>query len=203
MSNFKFNAISIGVTGGIACGKSEVGQVLETMGFSVCDTDRIAHDLMKKGTPAYDQIIDHFGEKILSDGGEINRKDLGKIIFGNLEQRIFLNNVVHPAVRIFLEEWLLEKKQLGQPAAALVPLLFESGMEDLKWDAVVCVSSDESDVLNRLKKRGLNKKEAEKRVHAQLSLVEKENQSDFVIQNKKTLSELDLVTRKTVQTIAG
>lgn len=203
MSEIKRNAIVIGVTGGIACGKSEVGRILEAMGFAVCDTDRIAHDLMRKGTIVYDQIVTHFGEKIVSNTGEIIRPTLGKIVFDDPAQRTVLNGLVHPAVRCFLKEWMQQQKTRGQHAAALVPLLFESGMQNLEWDAVVCVSSDEADVFHRLEKRGLKKDEAEKRFHSQLPLAEKEKLADVVIPNVGTLSELELVTRKTVQAIAG
>ena len=73
MSSFKGNAIVIGVTGGIACGKSEVGRILKEMGFSVCDADRVAHDLMKAGTSVNRQIADYFGTSVVTDAGEISR----------------------------------------------------------------------------------------------------------------------------------
>ena len=201
MSDIKRNVIVIGVTGGIACGKSEVGRILEELNFVVCDADRLAHKLMSKGTAVYRRVVDQFGPKILLDEEEISRPILGKIIFDSPEQRAILNGLVHPAVRDALTKWIKEKRSLGQHAAVLIPLLYESGMEDLDLDAVICVSSSETDIFQRLKNRGLNREEAEKRVHSQLPLVEKEKQADYVVPNEGTLGELELATRKTVQAI--
>jgi dephospho-CoA kinase len=203
MPDYKPNAIVIGVTGGIACGKTEVGRILEKMGFLVCDADSIAHELMKKGTPVYRQIVDFFGENILTDEGEVFRPALGKIVFDNPEQRDVLNRLVHPAVRNFITDWIEKKRSAGQQAAVLLPLLFESGMQDLDWDAVICVSSSEDAVFQRLENRGLNSEEAEKRIRSQMPLVEKERLADYVVSNDGTLGELELATRKIVQVIVG
>lgn len=203
MSNNKRNRVVLGVTGGIACGKSEVGRILGEMGFAVCDADRVAHDLMKKGTPVFSQVVDRFGTHILSDDGEISRSILGETVFEDPAQRETLNRLVHPAVRESLERWILRKRNAGENTAILVPLLFESGMQDLDWDAVVCVSSCEEDIFQRLEKRGLTREEAEKRIHSQMPLAEKEKLADHVVPNSGTLGELELATRKTVEAIVG
>ncbi len=134
MLNKGLNVVAVGVTGGIACGKSEVGRILDNMGFAVCDADRIAHDLMEKGTPVFSQVVDHFGTSILAENGEISRPILGKIVFENPAQREVLNGLVHPAVRESLAGWIDQMRSEGQRSAVLVPLLFESGMQDLDWD---------------------------------------------------------------------
>ena len=203
MSNNERNIIVLGVTGGIACGKNEVGRILGEMGFAVCDADRVAHDLMKKGTPGFLKILDHFGTRILSDKGEISRPALGTIVFEDPEQRKILNKLVHPAVRETLERWVDAMRSEGKPSAVLIPLLFESGMQDLDWDAVICVSSREADVFQRLEKRGLSRAEAEKRVHSQMPLAEKEKRAEYVVPNEGTLAELELATRRTVKAIVG
>ncbi len=203
MSNNKRNVVVLGVTGGIACGKSEVGRILGEMGFSVCDADRVAHDLMKKGTPVFRQVVNHFGTRILTDEGEISRLNLGKIVFEDPEQRKVLNDLVHPTVREALAKWIDKMRSEGQSSAGLIPLLFESGMQNLEWDAVVCVSSRETDVFQRLEKRGLSREEAEKRVRSQMPLAEKEKLADYVVPNHGTLGELELVARKTVEAIVG
>lgn len=201
MSENERNVIILGVTGGIACGKSEVGRILNDMGFAVCDADRVAHDLMKKGTPVFTQVVDHFGVKVLLNKGEISRPELGAIIFKDPAQREILNQIVHPAVRETLEQWIFEKQKTGKNAAVLIPLLFESGMQNLGWDAVLCVSSHKKDVFQRLEKRGLNRDEAEKRVCSQMPLSKKETLADYVVPNVGTRGELELATRKIVQAI--
>ena len=203
MSNNKRNIVVLGVTGGIACGKSEVGRILGEMGFGVCDADRVAHDLMKKGTPVFSQVVKHFDTCILSDNGEISRSILGETVFENPAQREALNRLVHPVVRENLEHWISEKRSAGKNAAVLIPLLFESGMQDLDWDAVICVSSCEEDVFHRLERRGLTREEAEKRIHSQMPLAEKEKLADHIVPNHGTLGELELATRKTVDAIVG
>ena len=203
MADLKPNSIVIGVTGGIACGKSEVGRILSGMGFVVSDADGLAHELMRKGTSVFDRIINYFGDKILSDQGEISRPILGRIIFNNPEKREALNRLVHPAVREIVIEWIKEKRSLGQNAAVLIPLLYESGMQDLEWNSILCVSSSEDDVFRRLEKRGMSREEAETRIHSQLALAEKEKLADYIVPNNGTLGELELAVRKTVQAIVG
>ena len=150
MSNKGRKVVVLGVTGGIACGKSEVGRILNEMGYAVCDADRVAHELMKKGTPVFDQVVDRFGTQILADDGEIFRPILGELVFKDPAEREALNGLVHPAVRESLDQWISGKRGAWENAAVLIPLLFESGMQDLEWDAVLCVSSHETDVFQRL-----------------------------------------------------
>jgi len=182
-------SLVLGITGGIACGKSEAGRILEKMGFAVCDADRVAHRLMGKGTPVFRQVVDRFGTRILSDDGEISRPILGDIVFGNPAQRKTLDGLVHPAVEEELRSWIAGKRQGEQDAAVLLPLLFESGMESLDWDGVVCVSSSAEQVFQRLEKRGLDRGEAELRVASQMPLEEKERRADWVVPNLGTLEE--------------
>jgi dephospho-CoA kinase len=189
----------LGITGGIACGKSEVGSILENMGFAVCDTDRVAHGLMRSGTPVYRSIVDVFGEQVLSDDGEISREYLGRIVFEDPGQLSALNRLVHPAVRDKLESWMAERRKHGENAAAQIPLLFESGMQELDWDGIICVSSLETEVIKRLAQRGLQEQEVRRRIAAQMLLSKKEDLSDCVIHNDGTLQELERTTRMTVE----
>lgn len=203
MSNNNRNGFVIGITGGIACGKSEVGRILENMGFAILDTDVLAHGLMRKGSPVHQEIVARFGEHILSDDGEIFRPVLGKIVFDDLEKRALLNRLVHPAVRSELDQWIGERRSGGQRAAGLVPLLFESAMQDLDWDATICVSSREPLVVQRLEERGLDSTEARQRINAQMPLADKEALADAVIRNNGTRRELELAVRETVEAMMG
>ena len=198
MSDLNRNAIVVGVTGGIACGKSEVGRILEKMGFSLCDADKVAHDLMTPGMAAYEAVLKHFGADILQENGEISRPVLGRIVFEDPEQRTVLNSLVHPVIRNELAQWISDKRSKQQNAAVQIPLLYESGMESLDWDAVVCVSSSEELMLERLKGRGLSHDEALQRIASQLPVVEKEKRADAVIHNQGTLEELEQATRQAV-----
>ncbi|MDF7800645.1 dephospho-CoA kinase [Pontiellaceae bacterium B1224] len=201
MSDFKPKATILGITGGIACGKSEVGRILDEMNFKVCDADRVAHTLMGKGSAVFKRVVALFGEQILSEDGKISRPVLGKIVFEDPQRLTQLNALVHPAVRQALATWIEKMRSEKKNAAVLLPLLFESGMKDLDWDAVVCVSSPENKVFQRLEKRGLSHDEAEQRVCSQMPLAEKERLANQIIPNIGTLEELKLAVRKTVDAI--
>ncbi len=203
MSQPDGNSIVIGLTGGIACGKSEVGTILERMGFSVCDADRVAHELMTVGQPVYQQVVDYFGKYILTEQGEISRPALAAIVFENPEQREVLNRIVHPVIKKYLLERITQYRSDGKNAAVLIPLLYESGMQDLGWDSVVCVSSNQDAVFQRLENRGLNKVEAKQRIGSQMPLAEKESLADYVVSNTGTLVELKLAVHNVVKAIAG
>lgn len=201
MSDIKPKAKILGITGGIACGKSEVGRILEEIGFKVYDADHLAHALMRKGSAVYQNIVDLFGEQILTEKGEISRPVLGGIVFKDPQRLAQLNALVHPAVRKDITLWIEKMRKEEQCAAVLLPLLYESGMQDLQWDAVVCVFCTEKIVFQRLEKRGQAKEEAERRIHSQMPLAEKELLADYIISNIGTLEELRLATRKTVEAI--
>jgi dephospho-CoA kinase len=203
MSDMRRNVYVLGVTGGIGCGKSEVGRILEEMGFAVCDADVAAHDLMKKGSPVFQQVIEHFGPAILGGDGEIDRLCLGRAVFGHPGKLTMLNRLVHPAVRVFVREWIAEQRKGAADGAVLIPLLFESEMDTLDWDAVLCVSSRHQDAVQRLEQRGLSREEAELRIKSQMPLPEKEKRADFVVPNNGTLEDLERMTRDTVKAITG
>lgn len=182
-------AIILGVTGGIACGKTETGRILSADGFKVLDSDFLAHELMGKGRPVYEQVVEHFGRAILAENEEINRTKLGQIVFADPQERAVLNRLVHPSVLKNAHEWIEACREAQEDAAVLVPLLFESGWTR-GWDAVICVTAPEEQVFQRLENRGFSKEEAVKRIEAQMSLIEKAALADFVIANDGTLESL-------------
>lgn len=130
----------IGLTGGIASGKSTVANMLIEKGITVIDADIIAKQAVEKGMPAYRQIIDEFGEDILLSNGDIDRKKLGALVFTNEQKRLALNAIVHPAVR---QEMLKRRDEAVANREAFVvldiPLLFESKLESLV-DKIIVVS---------------------------------------------------------------
>ncbi|MFA7257184.1 MAG: dephospho-CoA kinase [Kiritimatiellales bacterium] len=183
------HAIILGITGGIACGKTETGRILSAEGFKVLDCDFLAHELMGKGRAVYAKVVEHFGSAILADDGEIDRSALGKRVFDDPQAREALNRLVHPAVIEAAKDWIKECREAQEDAAVLVPLLFETGWTE-GWDAVICVTAPEEQVFQWLGKRGLSRDDARKRIAAQMPLTEKEARAGFVIQNDGTLETL-------------
>ena len=175
--------------------------ILSTTLTFLFNQQAMADDLMKKGTLVYQQIVEHFGARTLSADHEISRPLLGEIVFNNPTECEALNRLIHPGVRAALERWIAGKQQQNNNSAILVPLLFESGMETLDCDAIICVSSSERQMLYRLKERGLTGMNARRRMDAQMPLKEKEKRSDYVVLNEGTLEELEQSTRATVNRI--
>ncbi|MCM3354153.1 dephospho-CoA kinase [Bacillus halotolerans] len=180
----------IGLTGGIASGKSTVANMLIDKGITVIDADIIAKQAVEKGMPAYRQIIDEFGEDILLENGDIDRRKLGALVFTNEQKRLALNSIVHPAVR---EEMLKRRNEsiANQETFVVldIPLLFESKLESLV-DKIIVVSVTKELQLERLTKRNqLTEEEALSRIRSQIPLEEKVSRADNVIDNSRTLEE--------------
>ncbi|MFO3787251.1 dephospho-CoA kinase [Bacillus mojavensis] len=180
----------IGLTGGIASGKSTVANMLIDKGITVIDADIIAKQAVEKGMPAYRQIIDEFGEDILLENGDIDRRKLGAMVFTNEQKRLALNSIVHPAVR---EEMLKRRDEsiANQETFVVldIPLLFESKLESL-IDKIIVVSVTKELQLERLIKRNqLTEEEALSRIRSQMPLEEKVSRADNVIDNSGTLEE--------------
>lgn len=180
----------IGLTGGIASGKSTVANMLIDKGITVIDADIIAKQAVEKGMLAYRQIIDEFGEDILLENGDIDRRKLGALVFTNEQKRLALNSIVHPAVR---EEMLKRRDEsiANQETFVVldIPLLFESKLESLV-DKIIVVSVTKELQLERLTKRNqLTEEEALSRIRSQIPLEEKVSRADNVIDNSGTLEE--------------
>lgn len=183
-------AVIIGLTGGIASGKSTVSNMLKDLGIPVIDADEEARLAVEKGEKAYDQIVEYFGEDILHADGTINRPKLGSIIFPNEQKRKVLNSIVHPAVRqnmLRKQEQYLEE---GHKFVVLdIPLLFESKLTHLV-DKIILVFVNEQTQLARLMARNnFTEVEANERIASQLPLREKLQWADQVIDNNGTIEE--------------
>ena len=177
--------ITVGLTGGIATGKSTVAQILKQAGARVIDADRIAREVVKAGRPAWQEIVDHFGKKGLLPGGQIDREGLGDIIFNHADQKTVLNRIVHP--RVF-EAMGAEIDHIAETAPGCVvivdiPLLFETGRHrDLAEIIVVYVP--ESVQLRRLMARdGLSRRNALARIRSQMPIEEKKKHASLIIDN--------------------
>lgn len=189
----------IGLTGGIASGKSTVGQVIEKAGFSVVDADQLAREVLKTGPKAHNEIVAAFGQDVATVHGEIDRAKLGQIVFADKEKLRQLEGILHPRIRDLALQRKAELESKGvKTAFYMVPLLFEKNMQD-QFDEIVVVSCPEEIQKERLIKRdGLSDIEAKQRLAAQLPLAEKIRQADHVIENSGTKEELEEKVRELV-----
>ncbi len=180
-----------GLTGGIASGKSTVAAVLAAAGAQLIDADRIARELVRQGTPAYQQILAHFGRSILGSGGELDRRRLGALVFSDPQEKRVLEEIVHPGVRTETAQRLEAIRQAVPDAVVIldVPLLFEAGMaHDL--DALIVVYVPEWLQIERLIARDhLTPAEALARIRAQMPLEQKRARATHVIDNSGTIEQ--------------
>jgi dephospho-CoA kinase len=165
---------AIGLTGGIACGKSTLAEGLRARGWHVIDTDRIAHEVMLPGAEVWKNVVDVFGSSILQPDQSIDRKVLGRLVFADPLLRAKLNEITHPAIR---SVWQREREERARThpthfLAVMIPLLFECELEQM-FPAVWCVGASRAVQLHRLKARGLSETEAAQRLASQMPVAEK------------------------------
>lgn len=192
----------VALTGGIACGKSAVGRCLRDLGAAVLDTDAVAHALLRRGTPVYRRVVRRFGRSVQNPDGSINRRALGRRVFADAAARRALNGWMHPAVLRRVAKWRAAQRRRGRDAVVLVPLLFEAGA-GRGWDTVICVAAPRAAVQERLRARGLTRREAEQRIRAQWPLREKMKRSDVVLCNDRSLAALRQRTRRIWQQLSN
>lgn len=178
----------LGLTGGIGCGKSTVGKLLEKRGFRRIDCDEVVHDLLESDSGVVGRVVERFGEGILYATGKIVRQRLGKIVFGDRQALLDLEAILHPETS---KRWgaMIEEEPNGDWVVE-IPLLFEKNLEN-KVDLTVCVFSDLSSQLSRLERKGMNRHQAMARVEAQIPLNEKAEKADFTLLNDGSLEFLE------------
>ncbi|GIN86845.1 dephospho-CoA kinase [Heyndrickxia sporothermodurans] len=194
-------AMIVGLTGGIASGKSTVSKMLKQKGYTIIDADIAAREVVNIGEDAYFQIIKDFGEDILLEDRSLDRKKLGSIVFHNRDKRLLLNNIVHPAVR----KYMLTKKDEAinggkQTVIMDIPLLFESQLTYMV-DRTILVYVEPPIQLARLMERNqLSKEDALARIQSQMPLDEKVKLADAVINNNTELNntkyQLETIIKK-------
>jgi len=179
----------VGLTGGIATGKSTVTQMLREMGAYVLDADVWARKVVEPQSEGLREIVDNFGTEVLMPDETLNRAALARIIFHNPSQRAVLNNITHPKIRSGMKRETVEflKSHPGEPVVWDVPLLFEGETRHLV-DAIVLVYASENIQLDRLMQRdGLNEAEARARIAAQMPIEEKKNLADYIVDNSQSI----------------
>jgi dephospho-CoA kinase len=205
INNFNINQFPIrrlAITGGIACGKSVVAGIMSQRGIAICDSDLLAHEIIKKGTDVYSRILMAFGNGVLGPDAEIDRKVLGSLVFGDEGKLKLLNSIVHPAVKAMWCRWLDGCGAENKIAAVVVPLLFEAGFEK-GWDDIICVASFMDIQTGRLMARGFSKEEAHARIYSQMRMDDKCIRSDYVIMNNFDLRLLGMQVNRIMDMILG
>ena len=181
----------IGLTGGIASGKSTVGRWLAAAGIPVVDADALARDAVAPGSPALAAVVERFGKDLLLHTGELNRAALGEIVFHDADERTALNAIMHPAIAALAQQRLSGLASSGVPWAVYeVPLLFENNLEGM-FDVVVLVAAREEDQVRRVLRRdGLDIAKARARLAAQMPLDDKRRRATVIIENDADLATL-------------
>lgn len=183
--------LQVGLTGGIASGKSTVARMFREKGAIIFDFDELAHFTEEPDRPGWKAIVDGFGTDILNRDRSINRETFGAMVFGDKEKLAKLNRIIHPAI---FEEW--EKRVQAvlskNPQAIMIsdiPLLFETGIQHW-FEVVILVYISSENQIHRLTKRnGYSQEEAGIRLNSQMSIDEKVSRADFVIHNEGSIQE--------------
>lgn len=186
-------ALIIGLTGGIATGKSTVANMFKDYGIPVVDTDKISFDLLQKGTSSYDEVVALFGDEILFSNGDINRKKLGSDIFNDDHKRMGLNNIIHPKIKSITFSEVKKHEELGAPIIVIdVPLLFEVDGKKQIDKSIVVYTSPEIQIERLMNRDSIDKEYALQKIASQIPINEKVKLADYVIDN----SESVLATKK-------
>jgi dephospho-CoA kinase len=183
--------LTVALTGGIACGKSVVAGILRDKGCYVHDADRTAHELMAPGGAAYRPVVERFGKGILADGGPIDRKKLGAVVFADAAARAALDAIVHPLVLQTTRRLVADVEASGRYALFVTEaaLTVEAGFVSY-YDRVVVVICDEETRVQRLMARdGIGRDEALRKIGAQMTQTEKAGRANYVIDTSGTLAE--------------
>lgn len=189
--------IIVGITGGIACGKTTVSELLAEKGAIPINADEIGHQLLKADSPVIDDLVNAFGREILEESGDVSRKKLGAIVFEDKSARERLNAILHPLI-IQRSRSRARQLVLEDPSCVVLldaPLLIEAGAYD-SVDLIVVVSASPETQLQRILERShaqnhpLTESEAQARIDSQMPISEKVKYADVVIENDGTPEEL-------------
>lgn len=190
--------LTIGLTGGIGSGKSEVADILRELGAQVIDADLVGHETYRRGEPAWDQVVEAFGSGVVGQDGEIDRGRLGRIVFGDPGSLKRLTDIVWPRIREGLEKRITRERDNGDTTVLVVEaaVLFEAGWDRL-FDEIWVVTAPEADVLERLE-RQRNQKPAQTRarLRAQMTNEEREQRADVTVRNDEDRAALAATVRQ-------
>ena len=191
----------IGITGGIATGKSNVCQVIHELGYPIISCDEITNRNYQIGGKIYNVVLERFGNEYLLDDGNIDRKKLGKLIFNNESAKILLNSITHPIIK---DELLKEIEKYNEGLIFVeIPLLYEAKFESI-CDSVICVFLSQKYQVERLMQRdGIDEDFALKKIHSQMDLYMKKSLADYVVNSKGKFDETRLQVIDIINKIKG
>ena len=188
--------IRVALTGNIASGKSFVQKVIEMSGFDVLDTDKVGHGLLSSKNS---ELMKAFGDENVFDGdGNFDREKLGELVFNSPEKLNLLNSIIHPQIRKEIEEYFEQQKDVPFVFVA-IPLLFETGMEDLFDKIIIVYAEDEIRLKRLIARNGYSEDYAKKRMFSQIPQEEKFAFVDYIIDNNGSEEELFDATRKVLE----
>jgi dephospho-CoA kinase len=185
--------MNIGLTGGIACGKSTVSAMLVRRGAILIDADQIAREVVEPGSPVLARVAERFGQDILLPDGRLHRKKLGERIFGDDAARKDLESLLHPPIRAIMKERMRENESHYPDKLVVVdvPLLYESGLEWMFEQVLVVYVPRELQLKRLMARDGLTTEQAERRLQAQMPIERKRDKADVVIDNSGTPAETE------------
>ena len=191
----------LGLTGGIATGKSTVSRILRQLGAYVIDADRVAHQVTEPGTPGFLKVVERFGDEVVTPEGTLDRKALGRIVFSDREALAGLNSIVHPLVIDEIHNMLDDLEQASAARGSRicvvldVPLLFEAGIDGISDEIWVVAVGLELQIRRLMERDGYSREEALSRIRAQMPLEDKIARADVVIDNSGSLDDTQQLVR--------
>ena len=183
--------IVLGLTGGIATGKSTADHFFKQKGIPIIDADQITHDLYQVGKSAWKKIKDQFGREYLNSDQTINRKKLGQLDFNDQNELELLNKITHPLVHEEIDRQI--KQEISKKSRLVIldiPLLFESHAEKMCDQVLVITLPEDMQITRLMERNNLTKEQAIARIHSQMPLSEKEAKATYVISNSGTVNDL-------------
>ena len=192
----------IGISGGLATGKSTVTKILRKHGFSVADADQFAHDIVQPGKPALKEIQLLFGHEMIKNSGELNRQKLAEVVFTDGEKKQKLESILHPRIQTLVSQFKQQQQESGAKVSFYdVPLLFEKNLES-QFDATILIRAPQDLQVKRfIERTGLAEHEALQRIQNQLPLFVKSQRATYVIDNIGSEKDLENEIVKVVNSI--
>ena len=192
----------VGLTGGIASGKSTVAAILRRLGVSIINADELSREVVQPGQDAWNEITKSFGSDILQEDKTLDRRKLRKLVFDNPEARKKLEAIIHPRVRALAERRISELAASGSSIIVYeVPLLFEAQIHLWLRPVILVACNIETQRKRLLERDHLTELEAQQHLDAQMSLEEKRKLADYIIENDGALEDLEQQVRTVLQKI--
>ena len=194
----------IGLTGGIASGKTSISSMLEEMGFPIVDADAIARRVVEKGMPALERIKKEFGEEVLNSDGTLDRKALGQLVFSSSKKLELLNSITHPAIIEEINRNINTLSDKGEKLCVLdAPLLIESGINGMAHKVLLVYVDDRTQLSRLMNRDNISEELALKKISSQMGFEEKRKYADYVIDNSRSLDYTKAQMEKIIATIRG